>query len=432
MESQVSATEDEPVSVSIRSLSPDGSGVGTLPTGKIIFVSRTAPGDTALVRVTSERKSWARGIPVEIQVHGSGRRTPGCALFDRCGGCAFQHVDPAIQREAKGAFISDALGRIAGIPVPPPEIAPSPLELGYRSRVRFTLKRLRGGEVIAGFHKLGSPGHIVDVVGECLLPEEGVLQVWEGIRESWGAGASLLPRGTTLHLTVRSVQEGVILLIEGGHGLGRAEGLLDAVPGLVAIWVKNGGRPAVLAAGTEDTSEVRGEETLSLGPDSFLQVNTTAADRLLHSVVEAVGAEAGLRVVDAYCGPGILARKLVGLGCLVTAIEVDTRATEAASRGNPAGLDVRAGRVEDLLPRALPSDVVVVNPPRTGLDIEVTQALRETPPTRLVYVSCDPATLARDVKHLAPSYTVDSVHGFDLFPQTAHVETLMTLSATAN
>lgn len=424
--------QSEAVSLSIRSLSPDGSGVGTLPSGKVIFVPRTGPGDMALVRIMTEKKSWARGIAEEIETPGEGRRVPECSLFSTCGGCAFQHLDIGVQLKAKGEFISNALGRIAGVPIPEVTVEPSPCEFRYRTRMRFTLKRLRGGEVLAGFHKLGNPGHIVDVAGECVLPEEPIIGVWAGVREAWGDGATLLPRGTTLHLTIRQVEEGVIMLVEGGHGLGRAEQILEKVPGLIAIWVKNGGKPPVLAAGMENTTEIRGGETFSLGPAAFLQVNAGASEKLLGAVIEAVRPESGLRVVDAYSGPGILARILARQGCLVTAIELDPQATDAAERDCPVGMDVRMGWVEELLPETLPADVVVVNPPRTGLDPLVTEALNEAPVSRLVYVSCDPATLARDVKRLSPVYTVESVQGFDLFPQTALVETLITLSAKAN
>lgn len=431
VELEVTDDENKTASIAIRSLSPDGAGVASLPSGKVIFVPRTAPGDTALVRIVSEKKSWARGVLEAIETPGEGRQPPQCELFDICGGCAFQHLNIDVQLQAKSEFISNAFGRIAGIPISPPPVQASPANLAYRSRLRFTLKRLRGGEVLAGFHRLGNPGHIVDVAGQCLLPEEPISEVWEGVRAAWGDGASRLPRGTTLHLTLRKVEEGVIMFVEGGHGLGRAEKILEAVPGLIAIWVRNGGKPPVLAAGVESTTEVRGGETLSLGPGTFLQVNTGAAEGLLKALIEAVRPESGLRVVDAYSGPGILARILARQGCLVTAIELDEQAAEAAERDSPEGLNVRSGWVEELLPETLPADVVVVNPPRTGLDPMVIDALTDAPTPRLIYVSCDPATLARDLKRLAPTYKVESVQGFDLFPQTALVETLVTLVDTS-
>jgi 23S rRNA (uracil1939-C5)-methyltransferase len=158
-----------------------------------------------------------------------------------------------------------------------------------------------------------------------------------------------------------------------------------------------------------------------------MQVNREAGERLHEAVLAAIGPAGGLRVVDAYAGVGVLGRHLARAGARVTAIELDAEAAAAAERGAPDGLRVLQGHVEARLDEALPADLVLLNPPRSGVDASAIARLATSGVGRIVYVSCAPATLARDVARLGGAYRVSSVHAFDLFPQTTHVETLLVL-----
>jgi 23S rRNA (uracil1939-C5)-methyltransferase len=144
--------------------------------------------------------------------------------------------------------------------------------------------------------------------------------------------------------------------------------------------------------------------------------------------MESVGDVRGLRVVDAYCGVGLHARRLARAGARVVGLELDALAVAAAQASAPEGAEFVEGDVEALLPAHLPADLVILNPPRAGVAPAVTEALVASPADRIVYVSCNPATLARDLKRLAPAYRVEHVRAFDLFPQTAHVETVVLLA----
>jgi tRNA/tmRNA/rRNA uracil-C5-methylase (TrmA/RlmC/RlmD family) len=171
-----------------------------------------------------------------------------------------------------------------------------------------------------------------------------------------------------------------------------------------------------------------GEESFEVGGAAFLQVNREAAALLEAYVEELAGDDlAGRAVVDAYCGIGTRARELARKGARVTGIELDASAVAIAESFRTPGAVFRAERVEDGLAAALPADLVVLNPPRAGVDPAVTAALNELPPERIVYVSCDPATLSRDIARLGERYELRSVRCFDLFPQTAHVETVVEL-----
>ena len=418
--------------VRIRALSSDGAGVGSLDDGRVVFVPRTAPGDEVRVRITHGKPRWARGRLRELLVASPDRVSPACPYYEECGGCTLQHVAYARQLHWKGDTVKEALRRISHVDIELPEVVPSPKERNYRSRVTFTLIRLPGGRVVAGFHRLAMPHRIVDVEEGCILPEPAVASVWTGLRRAWGEGARRLPAGRELRLTLRAVDEGVILVVEGGRGPGRPDILLREVEGLVAVWAARPNGGGKLLAGLTHVHETRFGETLQTGPTTFLQVNREASEALHRWVVEQGQVRGGEKVVDAYCGVGSHGRDLARSGAEVLGIERDSDAAKAASRDAPESFRVWPGAVEDRIQEALPADLVVLNPPRSGVDERVTEALQAAGPPRLIYVSCDPATLARDIGRLSSSYGVVNVRAFDLFPQTAHVEVVVVLERTAD
>ena len=426
------APEAAEATVQIRALSSDGAGVGNLADGRVVFVPRTAPGDEVRVRITEGKPRWARGRLRDLLVPSPHRVAPSCPYYEECGGCTLQHLAYAQQLHWKGDTVREALKRISHVDITVPEVVPSPNERNYRSRVTFTLVRLTGGRVVAGFHHLGVPHRIVDVEEGCILPEPAVASVWTGLRRAWGEGARRLPAGRKLRLTLRAVEEGVILVVEGGRGPGRPDILLREVEGLVAVWAvgpRGGGK---LLAGLTHVHDTRLGETVRTGPTTFLQVNRAASEALHRWVVEQGGVRPGEKVVDAYCGAGLYGRDLAGLGAHVLGIERDSETARAASRDSPEGFTVWAGAVEDRIAEALPADLVVLNPPRIGVDAKVAETLLAAGPPRLIYVSCAPATLARDVGRLSSSYGIVDVRAFDLFPQTAHVEVVVVLVRTAD
>jgi 23S rRNA (uracil1939-C5)-methyltransferase len=416
-----------PVDVSIRGIAAGGAGVGRLPSGKTVFAHRTAPGDVARVSVSREKPTWSQARLVEIVEPGPDRVTPPCPRYDLCGGCTLAHLTYEAQLSWKSRIVRDALQRIAGLDVPLPNAEASPARLQYRNRVTFTLRRLRSGRVVAGFHELLAPKRVLDVGPECLLPTAPLTQVWSGLRAAWGGGARRLPAGGELRLTLREATQGVILGVRGGRGSGDPEGLLRDTEGLVAIWHEASSGQSILLAGLRETTDVWCGETIPVGPKAFRQVNRLAAEGLHRRVLEMAGAAAG-RAIDAYCGTGVFGRALAVRGWRVTGIERDPEACAAARLDAPEALKVREGPVEVLLHEALPASLVILNPPRAGLHERVPEVLGQTPPDRLIYVSCDPATLARDLARLAPSFSVSSVDVFDLFPQTAHVEAAASLT----
>ena len=406
------------VDVEIHGFSSQGAGVGRLEDGRTVFVPRTVPGERVRVRLGRVKARWAEASLVEILSPSPDRRPALCERYDECGGCQLQHLPESVQREWKGRIVMEALDRIGGLGRrDAPEVVASPKSTQYRNRVSFTLRRVRGGRVIAGFHALDRPAHVIEIKGECVLPEEPIDRAWKALRRAWGPGARALPAGGRLRLTLRNEPAGVSLVVSGGAKGWRPESLLEAVPQLSGVVHRPDAAEATTAEGEG------GQDAVSLG---FEQVNTEAAALLRAYVLDESGEPS--QVVDAYGGTGAYGRPLAERGASVIGIELDPDASAEARRDAPASFAMRTGPVEELLPEALPAELLILNPPRTGVGSEVCDVVLASPPERIVYVSCDPATLARDLSRLTERFEISAMKCFDLFPQTAHVETVVTMN----
>jgi 23S rRNA (uracil1939-C5)-methyltransferase len=406
----VSAPEVADVEVS--SIAAGGDGVAR-SAGLVVFVPRTAPGDIARVRLRRGRH-FARGTVEHLARPGPGRVDPSCHHYtrDRCGGCQLQHLAYAAQLEAKRGIIQDALRRIGRRHVDVAEVRPSDAPWRYRRKLTLTFRR-RGGAWVAGLHPYDDPVEVFQLE-DCPITDERVVAIW---REVFAADRCY-PDASTFRAGVRLAQSHPVMVVEGGAGWGTARAFFEAVPSLAALWWEPEGARRRLIA----------ERVAVAAGASFGQVNSQVAEALRRDVVARARAHAPARVVDAYAGTGETAAPLAEQGATVVAIELDDEAVTVCARRLPAGSRAIAGRVEDVLPAVLPADVVLLNPPRGGLDARVTAALSGAVPRprAVIYVSCNPATLARDLARL-PEYRVVSAVGFDMFPQTAHVETVCEL-----
>ncbi len=409
MRSTIALTE-----LAIESIAAGGDGVGRSD-GRVVFVPRSAPGDVARVRMR-EQGRFARGEIVELLDASSDRVEPPCPHYtrDHCGGCQLQHLSYEAQLAAKGRIVVDSLARIGRRTVTLGAVHGSAKPWRYRRKLTLALRWTRDDGWIAGLHPYDAPDDVF-ALGDCPITAESVVAIWREIL----AQSRLLPRVPRLRGAVRLLDEGASFVLEGGRQWGQAEALLGAVPALRAVWwAAEESRPKLVAA--RDDGATAGA--------SFVQVNVAVGEALHDHVVARVRSYAPEKVVDAYAGTGDTAMRFAANGAQVTAIELDREAaTLAATRLAPPSRSIQ-GRVEDHLGAVLPADVVVINPPRAGVDARVAAALQdtETAPRAVIYVSCDPATLARDLTRM-PRYRVASVTAFDMFPQTAHVETVCEL-----
>lgn len=408
--------------VEVQSIAAGGDGVARVD-NRVIFIPRVAPGDRAKILATTVRGGrFARGVLIDLLRPSPERVTPSCVHYvrDRCGGCQLQHLRYDSQLEAKGAIVRDALVRIAHRATGAVAVEPSPEQWRYRRKLTLAIRRggAHGRDWIAGLRRIDAPDSVFPLT-DCLITNEGVVEVWRAIMRA----AALLPDGLSLRGSVRVTARGYAFHLEGGTRWEHGHELQAAVPGLAELWwtPERGSRRRV---GLPD----RSANGSAPAGTSFTQINASVSAALHADVVDRTMVHAPRTVIDAYAGTGATAVALAERGVAVVAIEVDRAASAECAGAMPRGSRAVAARVEDALPRALPADVVILNPPRTGASAPVIAALRDAspPPRAIVYVSCDPATLARDVGRL-PGWRIAALRSFDMFPQTAHVETVCEL-----
>jgi len=408
-------------------LAAGGDGVGRIG-AKVAFVALTAPGDEVEVEVRDERRTWCRARVLRILKPGPDRAAPPCSSFGACGGCTWQHLAYPAQLAAKRSIVEDALRRIGRLD--PPAIAPtlpSPLEFGYRHRARLHIAVREGGAVF-GFFRPGS--HDVVPLQRCpvLHPAlEGILGI---LAETGRRQPRAFARCREARIDTGWDGSTVRLLFRGGQGEPAG------IPGAATLAV----RAAAAARGIRLILDDTRGEPLALGPgpdalvttgETFTQINLRQNQALVELAMALAAPIPGEDVLDLCCGLGNLALPAAARGARVTGVDLDeqaiVQAVENARRLGRAATFVRddaAAAVRALAGSGRRFALVLINPPRTGAR-EAVAALPALSPSRVVVVSCDPATLARDAAALAAlGYTLDAARPLDLFPQTAHVETV--------
>jgi 23S rRNA (uracil1939-C5)-methyltransferase len=399
------------VELEMQSIAAGGDGVGRA-SGLVVFVPRTAPGDLARVRLESVKR-FARGRLESLVRQSADRVDPPCAHYtrDRCGGCQLQHIRYAAQLDAKRSIVRDSVQRIAKRTADIPPTLPSIKEWRYRNKLTLAMRRERDGWTM-GLHSYDEPASIFQLE-DCPITDERIVATWREVM----AAAAHLPASAELRGTVRLAGDEVVVVVSGGAAWPASKDFFAAVPSATALW---------WAAAHGHATRLFERRPVPAAA-AFGQVNPEVGALLHAHVVDRVGSYQPATVVDAYAGTGETATALASLGIRVTAIELDREAANLCGARLPAGSRSLVGRVESLIAESLPADVVIVNPPRIGLHERVSVALVRRPATKaVVYVSCDPATLARDLARL-PNYRIASLRTFDMFPQTAHVETVCEL-----
>jgi len=390
--------------------------------GRAIFVPYTMPGERVRVEIVEDHKRYAHARLVEVLEPAPARGEPPCPYFgpDKCGGCQLQHIAYPTQVQIKGRVVVDQLERIGRFD-DPPVLEPIPDDTGWDYRNRALFRTTEEGH--PGFLSAGS--NDVYPVGDCLIVHPLLGQLYRSLRMKH-------PNVEKMELRVGTATGDLMVVLQTYDE--EPPSLKVDFP-LSIVQVRHDTTPTPLVGLDYINDVVHGRE-FRISATSFFQVNSVQAGRLVDLVLDALAPQGDEVVLDAYCGVGLFTAFLAEQASLVVGIELNPDAIDDAvyNLADAENVTLLEGQVEYALPEIEEElDAVVLDPPRAGVEKEVLDGLAARAPERIVYVSCDLATFARDARRLVKKgYTLAWVQPVDLFPQTYHVETVALLTRASS
>jgi 23S rRNA (uracil1939-C5)-methyltransferase len=424
----------EALTATIEKLVQGGRGLARQE-GKVLLVRWAIPQEMVSVSLGIRRKGMQEATVKQVLKASPDRVEAPCPVYEMCGGCQLQHIQYGAQLRFKREILAETLSRVGKVQVEVPPVIPSPDPYGYRSSVRFVVFRTKGGMAL-GFHEEGS--HLPVQAAGCLLVPEGMRKVIVEVQARLARYGRLPVRIDSLEVR-RSVAFGSTLLSwRTGPALrSQAEKLFELfhdVPDVVGqvVTAENRGR----WVDRQDWIADRLDDLIFRITDgSFMQANWPLTETLARTLVEWAVPSSGPRVLELFAGIGVLGLPLARRGALLTEVEANrwalADARHAAKTNHIGRCRFRHLKAETCLEAAESGeyDVVLMDPPCTGLSPESLRGLLAVNARRLFYLSCDPATLARDLGKLyGAGYRITRLQAFDMFPQTAHLETLVELA----
>lgn len=445
-------SKNDIVDVEFQDISHDGAGVAKVD-GYTLFVPYGIPGETAKVKVVKTKKGYGFGKLVEVLEHSEERNTPPCPIFYKCGGCQTQHLTYESQLRFKKKQVQDVMERIAKIDVPVHGVLGMEDPWRYRNKAQVPVGE-ESGKIVAGFYQQRS--HKIIDMDQCLIQEQEndhVLKVVKGIAEKYGIRAydERTHRGTLRHVVAKygkQTKDVMVVLVTKQKDLPNRKNIIrditKQVPGVKSI-VQNinpkrtnvifGDETRVLW-GNDYIYDTIGDIKFAISARSFYQVNPDQTKVLYDQALQYAGLTGEETVIDAYCGIGTISLFLAQKAKKVYGVEVVPEAIEDAKRNAELNgiknAEFEVGEAETVIPmwkkKGIKPDVFVVDPPRKGCEESLLETILDMKPKKVVYVSCNPATLARDLRILEDGgYKTKEVQPVDMFPHTTHVECVTTL-----
>ena len=442
--------KNEYIELTFSDLTHEGDGVGKIE-GYPVFVPYALPGEKAKVKILKVKKNLAYGKLIEIYEKSEDRVEPPCEVFYKCGGCQIQHITYEKQLEMKRKVVEDVMRKIAHMPdvtIHPTIGMEEPWS--YRNKAQMPVA-MKDGRVLTGFYQKRS--HNIIQMDTCPVQNKAndhILREMRGIIEDLGIEPydEINHRGVIRHIVVRSgyhTGEIMVVIVTNTKDLQKKEQLIENIRALdsnIVGIVHNVnpkrtnvimGRDSKLLWGKDFIIDKIGELEFEISAHSFFQVNPEQTEKLYEQTLKYAQLTGSETVIDAYCGIGSIslflaqhAKKVYGVEVVPQAID---NAKDNAKRNGLTNAEFYVGQAEKVMPwwraQGLRPDVIVVDPPRKGCDEALLQAMIEMEPERIVYVSCNPSTLARDLKILAGGgYEVKEIQPVDMFPQSSHVESV--------
>lgn len=408
------ANTSEIFKIRLEKLTYGGDAMGRLEDGRAVFIPFGLPGERVRVRLTEEKRNFARGELVEMLEASPQRIAPRCIHFGECGGCHYQNLSYEDQLQVKKEILRDQLTRIGKIENPPVyETVPSPSPWNYRNHVQFHLTQ----EGKLGYVRALAPS--VFAVKECHLPEGSINEFWPQLEFE--------PATDVERVSIRSGLDEELMLILESESPEPPELEIEAGISITHVFEEN----TVVIAGSDNLTIRVLDRDFRVSAASFFQVNTAMAANMVDHILTHLPVSPTETVLDVYCGAGLFSTFLAPKCERLIGIESSPSACEdfAFNLDEFENVELYEGLAEEILPglvgRVSTSTYVLVDPPRAGLDKTVLDGILKLRPKMIAYVSCDPSTLARDAARLINGgYKLKQVTPFDLFPQTFHIESI--------
>ncbi len=398
--------------VSLTTLTYGGETMGRLPDGRAVFVPFGLPGEKVRVRLTEEKKNFARGEIVDILEPSKDRIQSRCRHFGECGGCHYQNLPYEKQLSAKMDILIDQLRRIGKIENPPVQpMTACPTPWNYRNHVQFSLDKTTGK---LGFQAPGS--NKVVPVSECHLPAPAIDDFWHQLEFE--------PETDVERVSLRAGKDDDLMLVLESDSPEAPELEIEAGISIAHVYEDS----AVIIAGNDHiVINVLGRD-FKVSAASFFQVNTVMAEKMVEHLLAYLPVSASTTLLDVYCGVGLFSAFFASKCGRVIGIEASESSCEdlAVNLDEFENVELYEGFAEDVIPHLeAEPDIVLVDPPRAGLDKSAVDGILKLSPSLIAYVSCDPSTLARDsARFINGGYKLREVTPFDLFPQTYHIESI--------
>ena len=444
--------KNDDITITIDALTGEGAGVGRVD-GYAVFVPGALPGETVTAHVLKVSAGYAVAKCAGVVTASPDRVTPRCPVYARCGGCALQHLKYEKQLEAKRAQVYDALTRLGGIEAPQVEQTIG-METPWRCRNKGSFPfGSDGGEIVFGFY--AGRSHRIVPCPYCMIQDERVVDVMRRVA-AWANDNAVsaydeeTQRGLLRHVSARVTAAGEVMTVIVTNGpLKKRDELLAALENVDSVWHNRNDRDTnvifgdafTLLCGRETLTEQIGGRTFAVSPQSFLQVNAAQAAVLYDTAITYLAPTPEETILDVYCGVGtislLLADRCAGVIGIEQVPEAIADAERNAAANGVANARFLCGNAEDVLPKLVSAGEriagIVLDPPRKGCEPGAIAAAAESGAERIVYVSCNPATLARDCRALIErGYTFVKAQPVDMFPQTGHVECVVLLSKVQN
>jgi len=404
-------SQPETFEIQLEKLTYGGAAMGRLSDNRAVFVPFGLPGERVRVRLVEEKKNFARGEIVEILEASPDRIEAKCIHFGECGGCHYQNLPYEKQTQAKKDVLIDQLKRIGKLENPPVKLmAACPNPWNYRNHVQFHLTDV--GKV--GYAR--AAGMRVLEISECHLPEPSIDELWHQLEFE--------PETNIERVSLRAgMDDDLMLVLESGTPE-TPELEIEAGISVTHVYEEN----TIVLAGSDHVIMRVLDRDFKVSAASFFQVNIVMAEKMVEYLLGNLPINQSTTLLDVYCGVGLFTAFLASKCGRVIGIESSESSCEdfTVNLDEFDNVELYEGEAEDVIPylEATP-DIVVVDPPRAGLDKVVVDGILKLHPSLIVYVSCDPSTLARDAARLINGgYTLKEVTPFDLFPQTYHIESI--------